>query len=233
MDKQKASRDILRTHFVDIHEVLPEEEEKEEEEEEELKEDRKTTKVGDNNKVNKFINKPVRIRDPPKRNQRSSFSRQVSLETGFSVLNRESKSKDDRRVLPRSGRSFGGFESANRFGGEARKGDFDIFRTKSTLSKQNSLLPTKKEKETESNQRNNNNKDDENGRFDNESANRSSVPVGRYFAALRGPELDQVKVINITDYIIYTVLDGFSFSYLYIRLNIACVLIFVSYISND
>ncbi|XWS49840.1 hypothetical protein CRYUN_Cryun12cG0037600 [Craigia yunnanensis] len=76
-------------------------------------------------------------------------NRQVSLETGFSVLDRESKAKDERKVLRRSGRSFGGFDSANRIGGEAKKGDFDIFRTKSTLSRQNSLLPTIKEREME------------------------------------------------------------------------------------
>lgn len=168
----------FKTHFVDIHEVLPEDEE---EEERVVKMEDKVTKQG--------LHKPIKLREL-KRPQRS-FSRQVSLETGFSVLNRESKAKDERKVLQRNGRSFGGFDSANshRVGGEAKKADFDIFRTKSTLSKQNSLLPTIKEREKTETQRT------EGGAGLDESVN-ESVPAGRYFAALRGPELDQVKVTN-------------------------------------
>ncbi|XVF10725.1 hypothetical protein REPUB_Repub07fG0207300 [Reevesia pubescens] len=162
----------FQTHLVDIHEVLPEDEE---EEEGVIKMEDKVTKKG--------LQKPIKLREL-NRSQRS-FSRQVSLETGFSVLDRESKAKDERKVLRRSGRSFGGFDSANRIGGEAKKGDFDIFRTKSTLSKQNSLLPTRKEKEMESQRT-------EAAAGLDESVNKS-VPAGRYFAALRGPELDQVK----------------------------------------
>lgn len=121
-----------------------------------------------------------------------SFSRQVSLETGFSALaDRERKSAggkdDEKRVLSRSGKSLGGFMSTDgRGGGEGRvKGDFSMFRTKSTLSKQNSLLPIRKEVEN-----------DGGGRADGleESAGKSVPNVGRYFAALRGPELDQIKV---------------------------------------
>ncbi|KAH7549527.1 hypothetical protein JRO89_XS13G0045300 [Xanthoceras sorbifolium] len=170
MDTRATSPNSMETHFVDIHEVLPEEEEE-------------ITRVEDKAKKG-MMNKPIRVRDA-KRTHRN-FSRQVSLETGFSVLNRESKAKDERKVLPRSGRSFGGFDSTIRIGGEARKGDFSIFKTKSTLSKQNSLMPTRKEKEMESQ------RIDGSGRHDDESVNKS-VPAGRYFAALRGPELDQVK----------------------------------------
>ncbi|KAL5748605.1 hypothetical protein ACOSQ2_025902 [Xanthoceras sorbifolium] len=170
MDTRATSPNSMETHFVDIHEVLPEEEEE-------------ITRVEDKAKKG-MMNKPIRVRDA-KRTHRN-FSRQVSLETGFSVLNRESKAKDERKVLPRSGRSFGGFDSTIRIGGEARKGDFSIFKTKSTLSKQNSLMPTRKEKEMESQ------RIDGSGRLDDESVNKS-VPAGRYFAALRGPELDQVK----------------------------------------
>ncbi|TXG51033.1 hypothetical protein EZV62_023557 [Acer yangbiense] len=172
-----TSPNSMETHLVDIHEALQEEEEEEEEE--------GITRVED--KAKKGLNKPIRVRDTKRTHK--NFSRQVSLETGFSVFNRESKAKDERRVLPRSGRSFGGFDSAIRMGVEARKGDnFSIFKTKSTLSKQNSLMPARKEKETESHQR----IDGSTGRLDDDSVN-TSVPAGRYFAALRGPELDQVK----------------------------------------
>ncbi|XP_054825397.1 guard cell S-type anion channel SLAC1 [Prosopis cineraria] len=163
---------ILQTHFVDMHEALPEEDEE------------RIIQMEDSNNVDKKMSRPIRVREA-KRPQKS-FGRQLSLETGFSVLNKESKANDERKALPRSGRSFGGFDSANRMGLEGgRKGDFSIFKTKSTLSKQNSLLPSRKEKELESQR-----SDGSNGL--DESVNRS-VPVGRYFAALRGPELDEVK----------------------------------------
>ncbi|KAJ0106693.1 hypothetical protein Patl1_18603 [Pistacia atlantica] len=172
METRATSPNSLGTHFVDVHEVVPEEEEEE-----------GITRMQD--KVKRGLNKGIRAVRESRRPGHRSFSRQVSLETGFSVLNRETNGKDERRVLPRSGRSFGGFDSANRFSGEARKGDFSMFKTKSTLSKQNSLLPTRKEKELESQ------RTDGSGRLD-EFLNKS-VPAGRYFAALRGPELDEVK----------------------------------------
>ncbi|KAI5439934.1 Guard cell S-type anion channel slac1 [Lathyrus oleraceus] len=75
---------------------------------------------------------------------------------------------------------------ANKIGLEGQKRDFSIFKTKSTLSKQNSLLPRKIEKELES-QKINGTSD-----VDDDSVN-ASVPAGRYFVALRGPELDEVK----------------------------------------
>lgn len=171
MDKKPDSPGSLQTHFVDIHEALPEEEEGDE-------------AVAE--KPKKRIHRPLRMRDQMKRNHRS-FSRQVSLETGFSVLNGESKARDERSLL-RSGRSFGGFDSANRIGIEGRKGDFSIFKTKSSLSKQNSLLPSRNDQKEMETHRN------EGSEGLDESVNKS-VPAGRYFAALRGPELDQVKVI--------------------------------------
>ncbi|CAO2820022.1 unnamed protein product [Amaranthus hypochondriacus] len=123
--------------------------------------------------------KPVRFQEQGRR-----LGRQVSLETGFSVL----KGKQNERVsLNRSGRSLGGVGSkSSNVGvgvGEHKKGDFSMFRTKSTLTKQNSLLPSTFKKE---------NYDIDFNERENESVNKS-VPAGRYYAALRGPELDQVK----------------------------------------
>nr|DAD18644.1 TPA_asm: hypothetical protein HUJ06_020107 [Nelumbo nucifera] len=151
---------------IDVHQVFPEEKQEGNEE---------TTRIG--HKVGKRLNQPIKFREPWR--PQKSFSRQVSLETGFAAL------KDDRRVLARSGRSFGGFASDTRVGGDGKKGDFNIFRTKSAIHKQNSMLPLRKEGETDFQ------KPDISVDLD-ESVNRS-VPAGRYFAALRGPELDQVK----------------------------------------
>lgn len=181
MERKQTSPRFLDTHLVDIHEVLPEEEE---EEEENAKEE--------NEKAEKRFNNPVKVREMKRSGQRNLINRQLSLETGFSVLKKESnKAKDENRGvnLPRSGRSFNGFDSINRVGMEGRKGDFSIFKTKSSnLSKQNSLLPSRKERSEMESQ---NNTDG----VGEESVD-TSVPAGRYFAALRGPELDQVKVIN-------------------------------------
>ncbi|XP_077235585.1 guard cell S-type anion channel SLAC1-like [Tasmannia lanceolata] len=104
-----------------------------------------------------------------------SLSQHVSLETGSPVLlNRESKGNKEDGM----GRSFSGIEGR-------RKGDFSIFRTKYAIHKQNSNLPVT---ETEVYSQ----------RIDDlrvleESVNLSIPNPGRYFAALRGPELDQVK----------------------------------------
>ncbi|AES90978.1 putative voltage-dependent anion channel [Medicago truncatula] len=167
MDKKPVNS--FPTHFMDIHdEVLSEGDEE------------GTIKNEENEE--KTLNKPTTRARETKRNHRS-INRQFSLETGFSVLNRERKGKDDRKVLTRSGTSLGG---ANRFGLEGHKRDFSIFKTKSTLSKQNSLLPRKIEKELESQKINGA------SGVDDDSVN-ASVPAGRYFAALRGPELDEVK----------------------------------------
>ncbi|XP_022874013.1 guard cell S-type anion channel SLAC1 [Olea europaea var. sylvestris] len=177
MDLRATSPRSLKTHFVDIHEVLPEEEEEEHKE-------NKIRKMADHKTDKNVNNKQIKMREMKR--QHKSFSRQVSLETGFSVLNRELKEKDERKALPRSGKSFGGFGSSLGVGIEGRKGDFNIFRTKSALVRQNSKLPLRKESGVEPQ-----NNDVSAGEFD-ESVNRS-VPAGRYFAALTGPELDQVK----------------------------------------
>lgn len=172
MALRETSSNAIEDHFVDIHQVHPEEKEQ----------DQEIIRIAD--KVEKRSNRPIKHREM--RKPQRSFSRQVSLETGFAALSNESKAKDDRRVLARSGRSFGGFTSAARAGGEGRKGDFSIFRTKSTINKQHSMLPLR-EGEMDFQ------RTDVSGGLD-ESVNKS-VPAGRYFAALRGPELDQVKVI--------------------------------------
>lgn len=181
MDNRSPSPSKPGNHFVDIHEVLPEEMEL------------GAMKRPANKPPEKKVNRSIRLREGRQRQQRS-FSRQVSLETGFSVLNRESRGEDnERKVLSRSGLSFGGFEAANQVAGEEGrvKGDFSIFRTKSTLSKQNSMIPLRKERE---NNQDNHQRNNESTAGMEESVNRS-VPAGRYFAALRGPELDEVKVI--------------------------------------
>ncbi|CAM8876896.1 unnamed protein product [Rhodiola kirilowii] len=156
------------THFVDIDEVENEED------------DDGITEMPEKEQSNKHTNKPVKLREFKKTYK--SFGRQVSLETGFSVINKEKG--EDKRVLSRSGRSLG---AGHRGSGEIKKGDFSKFMTKSSLSKQNSLNPMKKER-AEADQFN----QDDHAEGPDESVNRS-VPVGRYFAALRGPELDEVK----------------------------------------
>ncbi|XP_062074466.1 guard cell S-type anion channel SLAC1-like [Humulus lupulus] len=181
MDKRPTpASSSHQTHYVDVHEVLPE-----------VKEEEITSSTVERAaENNRRVNRPIRVRDM-KRNPRISFSRQVSLETGFAVLNKElSKAKDEkmRSSLPRSGRSFGGFDSMTRIGLEGRKGDFSMFKTKSTLHKQNSLLPLRKDqREVDQSHK------IEGSVEENDESVNESVPVGRYFAALRGPELDQVK----------------------------------------
>ncbi|KAE9459494.1 hypothetical protein C3L33_08613, partial [Rhododendron williamsianum] len=183
MDTRATSPNSLGTHFVDIHEV-PEEEEEEEEEE-----GTQETKMAE--KTEKRLTKLTKTREAKRQQRSTTLSRQVSLETGFSVLNKESKAKDDqRKMLSRNGKSFGGFGSVHSGGVEGRRGDFSIFRTKSGLLKQNTLLPAKESGEL-GGQRNDGFGLGFGGAED-ESVN-TSVPAGRYFAALRGPELDQVK----------------------------------------
>uniref|UniRef100_J3M0L6 C4-dicarboxylate transporter/malic acid transport protein n=1 Tax=Oryza brachyantha TaxID=4533 RepID=J3M0L6_ORYBR len=70
------------------------------------------------------------------------------------------------------------------------RGDLCMFRTKSTLSKQNSLLPSRiREPDFELPPHV---EGLSVGRQGEDPLNRS-VPAGRYFAALRGPELDEVR----------------------------------------
>lgn len=176
MDMKRNAQLSPNIHFLDIHEVVLEEGEEEEE---------GTTKMADKKPEKRLNRNTTKVREMKR--QHRSLSRQVSLETGVSVLNRESKAKNERSALPRSGRSFGGFGEAQRIGvGEGRKGDFNIFRTKSTLGKQNSLLPLRKETDMDFQ------KNDTGFDGADDSVNKS-VPAGRYFAALTGPELDQVK----------------------------------------
>ncbi|KAJ8555680.1 hypothetical protein K7X08_013176 [Anisodus acutangulus] len=126
----------IGNHLVDIHEVMHEEEEDKEE-------NSNISTMAD--KLDTRLNRPTKNREikrPPRK-----FSRQVSLETGFSVLNGEtSKDKNERKVLGRSGKNFGGFGVNGTTGLEARnKGDFSMFRTKSTISRQTSKIPLRKE----------------------------------------------------------------------------------------
>ncbi|KAL1568985.1 Guard cell S-type anion channel slac1 [Salvia divinorum] len=178
MKETKTTSPNGLSHFVDIHEV-PEEEEDEEEDDDKHKLN-KPAKAADH-KEKRLSNKPIKLHEVKRQNQ--SFGRQVSLETGFSVLNGDKTRR--KAALPRSGNSFGGFGSADRREAEARKGDFSIFRTKSSLVKQNSKLPFRKESGIDS-------------QYNDPSCGpddfiNKSVPAGRYFAALTGPELDQVK----------------------------------------
>ncbi|KAK9668246.1 hypothetical protein RND81_13G044500 [Saponaria officinalis] len=143
--------------------------------------------------------RPVRFQEQHSRKATTnrSFNRQVSLETGFSVLRRN---ENEKIGLSRSGRSLGGFGSRSNGAvvGEGKKDDFSKFRTKSSISKQHSLLPMRKESNNNEIENNNNyNNNQRNSGFNgfeggDDSVNKS-VPAGRYFAALTGPELDQVK----------------------------------------
>lgn len=176
MEMRETSRRPPGTHFVDIHEVP-------EEEEEEVDTPSKSTAQ----KHEKRFNKAIKVRETKRSYNNRGLRKQVSLETGFSVLNGE---KSERGALPRSGKSFAGFGSSNS-AELVRKGDFNIFRTQSSLlSRQNSKVPLRKESGIlDSGQFN-----DVFGKGVDESLNKS-VPAGRYFAALTGPELDQVKVL--------------------------------------
>lgn len=115
--------------------------------------------------------RPIKYRGSSEKNL--SLSRQVSTE---SMESKEPKAgSSNSKELPRSGKNVGA------------KADFSIFRTKSGLSKQNSLIPLRKESEIDL-------QNMECGGGDRgEEVVVQSVPVGRYFAALQGPEFDQVK----------------------------------------
>lgn len=183
MDKGKSSELPPKSHFLDIRDVVEEGEEGEEGEEEQQEHVTKTEE-----KLDKRSNRITKFREMKR--QHKKFSRQVSLETGVSVLNKQSKAKNERGVLPRSGNSFAEYGEAQRFGviNDGRRENFNMFRTKSTLGKQHSLLPLRKESGMDHTMK----KDDGCDASNYESVNKS-VPAGRYFAALTGPELDQVK----------------------------------------
>jgi len=142
-------------------------------------------------------------RPPP---MQRAFSRQVSLGSGVTVLGMDRGGRNGggrgQRALPRSGRSLGVLNHSGGLGqaggdGAARRGgggDFSMFRTKSTLSKQNSLLPTRiRESDLDLPTHV---EDQSAGRTAEDPLNKS-VPAGRYFAALRGPELDEVRVSSL------------------------------------
>lgn len=145
---------------------------------------------------------PLNPRD--ERPMQRAFNRQVSLGSGVTVLGMDRGGRNagggrgQQRSLPRSGRSLGVLNHSGVLGqaggdGAARRGDFSMFRTKSTLSKQNSLLPTRI-RESDLELPTHVEDPQPVGRPPAEDPLNKSVPAGRYFAALRGPELDEVRV---------------------------------------
>ncbi|CAL9753462.1 unnamed protein product [Musa acuminata subsp. burmannicoides] len=126
-----------------------------------------------------------------KRLQRNvwTFSRQIPLESGIGVFDVEKKGSVEGESSGNArGKSLGGVGAT---GGDAgnRKGYFDMFRTKSALgAKQNSSIPSWKENEPDPD-----NAEGVAGSAGADDRVNKSVPAGRYFAALRGPELDQVR----------------------------------------
>ncbi|KVH95436.1 C4-dicarboxylate transporter/malic acid transport protein [Cynara cardunculus var. scolymus] len=140
MVKERTSQqNPTNIHFVDIHEVVPEEEEEDQEEEE-----KQAHKMAEK-PHEKRLNRPqvIKLREGKRTAAHRGFSRQVSLETGVSKLN---EARNEIKALPRSGRSFGGFGSSHGVDTNCKRGEFNMFRTKSTLGKQNSfMLPLRKE----------------------------------------------------------------------------------------
>ncbi|KAH9612398.1 hypothetical protein KSS87_014423 [Heliosperma pusillum] len=184
MDKIPPSSTSSNPQFVDIPEILSGDDNQ-------GTSRQTTTNRGDQKRAKST--RPVRFQDQPKRVPNRNFNRQVSLETGFSVLKRN---ENEKIGLSRSGRSLGGGFGSRSNGviGEGKKDDFSKFRTKSTLSKQHSLLPMRKEiNELEYNNNTHNQRSNFNGSEGGDDSVNTSVPAGRYFAALTGPELDQVK----------------------------------------
>jgi hypothetical protein len=113
------------------------------------------------------------------------------------------------RALPRSGNSLGVLNNHSgglvQDGAARRGGDFSMFRTKSTLSKQMSMLPSRIKEELD---------DVDLTHVEGQSGSKpdvdplnKSVPAGRYFAALRGPELDEVRVSHPSNPLAYTSAD--------------------------
>ncbi|KAI5011729.1 hypothetical protein ZWY2020_013866 [Hordeum vulgare] len=133
---------------------------------------------------------------PPQR----AFSRQVSLGSGVTVMGmdrggRSGGGRPGQRALPRSGKSLGVLNHSGGLGpdgGARRGGDFSMFRTKSTLGKQNSMLPSRIKEELDSVDLDHVEGQPAGRPADVDPLNKS-VPAGRYFAALRGPELDEVR----------------------------------------
>ncbi|CAL9146279.1 unnamed protein product [Musa hybrid cultivar] len=126
------------------------------------------------------------------------LSRQISLESGIAWVETEEKEVQGRRssdakeeprvVLSRNSRSCGAPGATAGNAGQ-RKGDFSMFRTKSALaSRQNSFLSSRKESGPHLNHA-----DGVPGLAGTDDRVNKSVSAGRFFAALRGPELDQVR----------------------------------------
>lgn len=135
-------------------------------------------------------------RPPP---AQRAFSRQVSLGSGVTVMGMDRGGRNGgrpgQRALPRSGKSLGVLNHSGGLGpdGAARRGgDFSMFRTKSTLSKQNSMLPSRIKEELDGVDLDHVEGQPAGRPADVDPLNKS-VPAGRYFAALRGPELDEVR----------------------------------------
>ncbi|GJN01993.1 hypothetical protein PR202_ga19303 [Eleusine coracana subsp. coracana] len=136
-------------------------------------------------------------RPPP---MQRAFNRQVSLGSGVTVMGMDRGGRNGggggrgQRALPRSGRSLGVLNHSGPLGpggGDRSRADFKLFRTKSTLSKQNSLLPSRI-RESDVEQLTTHDEEPSSGAPAEDPLNKS-VPAGRYFAALRGPELDEVR----------------------------------------
>jgi hypothetical protein len=109
------------------------------------------------------------------------LGRQLSLGTGFSKWNKENGNSP--KVLARSGASFSGF-SSNKSKEMMKDHNYSLFGTKSG----NALLQARKMEEQE--------RQDHNIQ---QSRVHLNLPAGRYFDALKGPELDVLKVsLNIT-----------------------------------
>jgi hypothetical protein len=135
-----------------------------------------------------------------------AFNRQVSLGSGVTVMGMDRGGRNGggrgQRSLPRSGTSLGVLHRDHNSGplgpagsdGTARRADFKLFRTKSTLGKQNSMLPTRI-RESDVELLTTHVEDPPAGAAAEDPLNKS-VPAGRYFAALRGPELDEVRVCS-------------------------------------
>jgi hypothetical protein len=139
-------------------------------------------------------------RPPP---MQRAFSRQVSLGSGVTVMGMDRGRNGGgrgQRSLPRSGRSLGVLNHSGPLApasadGAARRADFRMFRTKSTLSRQNSLLPSRiRESDVELLTTH---VEEQPAGAPAEDPLNKSVPAGRYFAALQGPELDEVRVCSL------------------------------------
>nr|UWV48920.1 slow anion channel-associated 1a [Ginkgo biloba] len=109
----------------------------------------------------------------------SKLTRQVSLGTGYAVVNKGNAQRPT--VLPRSGASFGGFSNSR---GMTSKENYSLFRTKSGLDKQNSLVQGRVVEEMER---------QEYAASGCQQSVNAVLPAGRYFDALKGPELDVLR----------------------------------------